>query len=262
MSALELKELYSRLEIPQNVIYRFAEVCKDIDMVEIINLFYRDEDKFFEFLDENYKEKYLETLYIYINLALKLYDQYIEKGIDLKIYFDTIDDIRIWALNCLKETNQYGLKEIYWINEHLRMRIFKLGRLQFQKRESTEFKEWVSTQLNIDKDYFYFIHIPEGERLSYESVLDSYRQAKEFYKDDMIFAAESWMLSDKLDELLGSESNIVKLKNDYIILSKLDDVNPIKRYLKQGSPLALKVEQLENEGVLIGEGFGVCLKYR
>ena len=142
------------------------------------------------------------------------------------------------------------------------MRIFKLGRLQFQKRESTEFKEWVSKKLNIEKDYFYFIHIPEGERLSYESVLDSYRQAKEFYKDDMIFAAESWMLSDKLDELLGSESNIVKLKNDYIILSQLNDVNPIKRYLKQGSPLANKVEQLESQGVLIGEGFGVCLKYR
>ena len=90
MNALELKELYSRLEIPQDVIYHFAEVCKDIDMVEITNLFYQDEDKFFEFLEENYKDKYLETLYIYISLALKLYEQYIEKGIDLKIYFDPI----------------------------------------------------------------------------------------------------------------------------------------------------------------------------
>lgn len=261
---MNINELYLKLQIPTDAIVKFDEISKTMDIEYITDLFYKDEEAFFELLHNEYNEKYLEILYIYINLAIKLYGMYIEEGIDLSVYFDTIDDIRIWANTCVKETGVYGLKEIYWLNEHLRMRIYKLGRLQFQKREAKEFIQLVKKH-NLEKyvksDYFYFVHIPEGERLSYELVQDSYQRAVKFYKDDMIFAAESWILSDKMDMLFAPESNLMKFKNDFIVLSQTIEENHIKRYLKEGSPVLDKVLKLEEEGILIGEGFGICIKY-
>ena len=35
----------------------------------------------------------------------------------------------------------------------------------------------------------------------------------------------------------------------------------ITRYLKEGSSVLEKVKALESEGIMIGEGFGICLKY-
>ena len=189
---------------------------------------------------------------------------YLDNNISLDIYYDTIDDIRLWANTCVKETGIYGLKEIYWINEHLRMRIFKLGRLQFQKRDASEFIDLLKNN-NLDKyikrDYFYFVHIPEGEKLSYDLVLDSYEKASKFFDDEMVFACESWMLSDRLDLILNEESNVLRFRKDYILLEQRREENHIKRYLKRGSLLLEKVETLEKSGIMIGEGFGVCLKY-
>ena len=264
MNKIDINELFIRLQVPQEAVAEFIKYSETIDIEAITKLFYEDEDAFFELIDKEYNEKYLEILYIYINLAVKLYGMYIEKGVDLSIYFDTIDDLRVWALTCVRETGVYGLKEIYWLNEHLRMRIYKLGRLQFQKREAKEFMS-ILKKHNLDhyvkSEYFYFVHIPEGEKLSYESVLDSYQKAVEFYKDDMIFAAESWILSDKMGLVFDENSNLMKFKNDFIVLSLTTEENHIKRYLKEGSKALNKVLELEKQGMVFGEGFGICIKY-
>ena len=264
MKEITLQELYKLLEIPDSAVAKFSEFENSLNIKYLTELFYSNEDEFFEYLDKNLNEKYLEILYIYLNLAIKLFSMYQSSGIDLKIYFDTIDDIRIWANNCVKESGVYGLKEIYWLNEHLRMRLFKLGRLQFQKREAIEFMPLIKEH-NLDQyfsnEYFYFVHIPEGERLSYDLVEDSYKRAIEFYKDEMVFAVESWILSDRLSMLFSENSNLMKFRNDYQVLSYTKEENHIKRYLKEGSTVLEKVIALEKEGIMIGEGFGICLKY-
>ena len=175
MAGINLIDLYSRLDIDKDAIAKFPLIHQKIDLKYLKNLYHTDEDGFFEYLDTNLKEEYLTVLYIYLNLAIDLYDKYVSENIDLSIYYDTIDDLRIWANNCLKETGVYGLKEVYWVNEHLRMRIFKLGRLQFQKRESLEFVELMKEHglaSKVKHNYFYFVHIPEGDKLSYELVHD------------------------------------------------------------------------------------------
>ena len=264
MERVQLSNLYEVLQIPTNEIAKFENIEKEINITYIKKLFHKNEDAFFEYLDENFKNKYLEVLYIYLNLTIDLFDMYIEQGIDINVYYDTIDDIRIWANNCVKEVGVYGLKEIYWINEHLRMRIFKLGRLQFQKREASEFMDLIkenNLSEYVKRDYFYFVHIPEGERLSHDLVVDSYNRACEFFNDYMIFAAESWILSDRMELLFDENANLMKFKNDFIVLSQRRDENHIKRYLKENSKLFKVVTELEEKGVMIGEGFGICLKY-
>lgn len=264
MRRFAINDLYDFLQIPDSEVAKFNEINDSLNIDYLKKLFYESEDEFFEYVENNLNEEYLKLLYIYLNLAVDLYYDYKENNIAENIYFDTIDDIRIWINNCIKETNTYGLKEIYWINEHLRMRIFKLGRLQFQKREATEFMDLLKQHTLdkfIKKDYFYFVHIPEGERLSYDLVLDSYQKAIEFFKDEMVFACESWMLSDRLELIFNNDSNVLKFRNDYILLNQIRDENHIKRYLKEGSRLADKVNSLEKDGIMIGEGFGICLNY-
>lgn len=262
MEKFGLVELYKLLQIPDSEIAKFEEM--DLNINEIKKLFHESEDEFFEYLEKELNGKYLEYLYIYLNLAIDLYYKYLENNIDINVYFDTIDDIRIWVNNCVKEQGVYGLSEIYWINEHLRMRIYKLGRLQFQKRENAEFMPLLKEH-NLDKyikrDYFYFVHIPEGDKLSHDLVVDSYLKAKEFFKDEMVFAAESWILSDKMNLLFSEDSNLMKFKNDYIVLNQYTEENHIKRYLKEGSKALEKVLELEQKGIMIGECFGICLDY-
>ena len=264
MSEFKLEDLYSLLQIPESEIEKFKNIEEKVNIKEIKTLFYESEDDFFDYLFKNLNEQYLEILYIYLNLAIDLYYQYIEKGIDISIYKDTIDDIRIWALNCVKETNVYGLKEVYWINEHLRMRIFKLGRLQFQKRDASYLIEKIKGTKYFDlvtNDHFYFVHIPEGDRLSYDLVVDSYLKAIHFFNDEMIFACESWMLSDRLGLVFSEYANIMKFKRDYIIFDSNYEENHIQRYLKEDSNLYYRVKKLESEGILIGEAYGVCFDY-
>ena len=264
MKKVELVELYKLLQIPDSEVAKFNQIDSKLNMNEIKKLFHEAEEEFFEYLEEKLPNDYLAYLYIYLNLAIDLYEKYLKAGIDTKIYYDTIDDIRIWANNCVKENNTYGLSEIYWLNEHLRMKLFKLGRLQFQKRENEEFIP-ILKEHNLDKyvksDYFYFVHIPEGEKLSREAVLDSYQKAIEFFNDEMIFAAETWIFSDKLHLVFNENSNIMQFRNDYIILNRYCEDNHIKRYLKEGSKALEKVIELENQGIMIGESFGICLNY-
>ena len=82
-----------------------------------------------------------------------------------------------------------------------------------------------------------------------------------FFDDEMIFACESWMLSDRLELVFNSDSNVLKFRNDYHLLEQRRDENHIKRYLREGSLLLDKVTELEKKGIMIGEGFGLCLKY-
>ena len=87
----------------------------------------------------------------------------------------------------------------------------------------------------IDRDYFYFVHIPEGERLSYDLVLDSYQRAKEllskhkeghnqlaqilktkeviFAEDvEKIFGKRPW--ASRSEEIMNSEAEKPTLENN------------------------------------------------
>lgn len=59
--------------------------------------------------------------------------RYAEKGIDDNIFFETMDDIRIWVDDHFNRTGEYGLEEFNWLVHHFNLDLFKLGRLQFQK---------------------------------------------------------------------------------------------------------------------------------
>lgn len=60
-----------------------------------------------------------------------LREQYERLGIDMQILRDTLSDIPLWINNCQAHTGRMGLQEYTWLTNHLRMRLFRLGRLEY-----------------------------------------------------------------------------------------------------------------------------------
>ncbi len=56
----------------------------------------------------------------------------IKKGIAGEIFDKTFYDITIWCEECYRKYQIYGLEEIGWIAQSVKMNLFRLGRLQFE----------------------------------------------------------------------------------------------------------------------------------
>ena len=82
MKKITIEDLYQRLQIPDDVIAKFSNIKQKKHIDFLINLFYKDEDRFFEYLETNLKEAYLDVLYIYLNLAVILYQKYLDNRPD------------------------------------------------------------------------------------------------------------------------------------------------------------------------------------
>ncbi|MDE5604840.1 MAG: acyltransferase domain-containing protein [Eubacterium sp.] len=197
------------------------------------------------------------------------YGKYREKGIDDKIFFDTMDDIRIWCEN----NDNRGLHQYNWIKNHLAFELFKIGRLQFQlfkcKNPTLNYKK-----LPIKYgDNAVYIHIPQGEKLDYNACVQSINQAKAFFKQYFpkfkfeYFFCESWLLYDKNKAFMDENSNILKFQSLFNIAYSVDeDQQAIERIFgkkekdvncyKQETSLQKSAKEYMLNGGKLGLGIG------
>jgi hypothetical protein len=111
------------------------------------------------------------------------------------IYNRNLDDIRISQM----------LWGIYIIN----MKIIEVGRLQYEHYKDEE-NEYIK------------IHIPEGEKLTYDNVVKSINKSKEYINkyfgiSEFNYYCTSWLLSPQIKEMLNKSSNIYKFQTLFII---------------------------------------------
>ena len=200
------------------------------------------------------------------------YKKYQDKGIDDKIFFDTMDDIRIWCEN----NNNEGLKEYNWIKNQLGFELFKIGRLQFQLFKCN------NPTLNYKKlpikygEKVVYIHIPQGEKLDYDACLASINSAKAFFRKYFpkynfeYFFCESWLLYEKNNEFMNKDSNIIKFQSLFdIAYSVEEDAQAIERIFgkkerdvqcyKQETSLQKAAKEYMQSGGKLGIGIG-CIK--
>ena len=184
----------------------------------------------------------------------EVWRKYEEKGIGESVFYDTMDDIRIWMDDHRSRTGEYGLYELNWIMHHMKLSIFKLGRLQFQK-----FKYYFSPVYKKNGVEIRFgenilnIHIPRGEKLDISLCSQSVRQAVEFFKKYYPeyptdrFICHSWMLYPNNKKYMKSESNILKFADMFDIVGEREA--PSQAYLwifgvkVKNSPLKLAQEK-------------------
>ena len=149
---------------------------------------------------------------------------------------------------------------IYFIN----IRLIEVGRLQYE-------------YCNNKKGKYIKIHIPKGDKLLYNEVLDSIKNSKKEIKkyfeiENYEYYCESWLLSKDITKLLDSNSNIAKFQQLFDItegknairdiLNFVYDLQQIDSYydLPERTSLQLKIKDLLINGKEIHIGIGKLKK--
>lgn len=220
-----MKELMNRIDIDKSLQLQVNEI--DISKIETIANQCKSD---FSVLAKYDDVTRLAVCLYYAESITK--QMYIEKGIPLEIYYDTMSDIAIW---CENNSNK-GLKNYNWIKNHLNLTLFKLGRLQYQMYQ-VENKTLKYDLLPFNYgDNLLYVHIPQGEKLIYSSCITSIRTAKEFFKTYFsefnyeLFFCESWLLYEENYAFMSVSSNILQFQSLFeIVYNESDDKQAIER---------------------------------
>ncbi|MDQ6419111.1 acyltransferase domain-containing protein [Paenibacillus sp. LHD-117] len=192
------------------------ESMDEPEYIDCKSRFIADPDGFFKSINQTvgYRRRLLE---FFVRLAMDAHREYQMRDISDDVYFDTFTDIRIWCEICKRTYGEYGIQEYSWLQEHVRFRLFRLGRLQFQP---------YAFDRDLDIDGFKVksgqvvlnVHIPEGEPLSPESAERSFRQAESFFRGiPPVFMCRSWLLYPGLERVLKPDSNILRFQRMFRI---------------------------------------------
>ncbi|MCL2517342.1 MAG: acyltransferase domain-containing protein [Oscillospiraceae bacterium] len=227
------------------------------------------------------------NMFLFINFASDAKAKFDEKGIDEKVYYDTMLDITISAEVYHHSSGRYGLDDIRlnWLYRHLNVCIFTLGRLQFEISPLTNDIPLYLTPSGafaptktgnrevLTKGAFCLsTHIPEGPKLYHNECIDAYKNAKTFFKkhfnEDILFCTcWSWLISPQLRYWLGEDSNIIKFQRDYTLVNEFpsDGTITFLFLLKRENPddypedtsLRRKVKAFIKSGGILTGGYGV-----
>lgn len=175
------------------------------------------------------KRNLLSMLFLCEGLSKK----YEELGISEEILIDTLKDVVIFTDEWSAVKGELFLGQLSWLIRHFRCRIFRFGRLQFAFGKC----ECNSEAHGVKKgDPIIEMHIPAGGKLDPASVRDSVMRAKQFFAkyfpnyEYKCFCCHSWLLDDKLREILPDESNIICFGNMFDKIFS-EETNVLLRYL-------------------------------
>lgn len=158
--------------------------------------------------------RYALDLLLYICLARHCRELYDEAEIPVRIYHDSMKDLKWKLMECKKVHGVWGSFVASWFPRFFDLSRFALGRLQFEDDPSTDTYEKNGIKLNYG-DWVIGMHIPSAGKLTTEDCMDSLRQAAEFYADrfpDGVakFRCHSWLLAGNHKDYLAPETGIRK----------------------------------------------------
>ena len=265
---MELQELMTRIHLPK-------EAQKVVEQYMLSQEKYRNQKELFyqdtrRFLEEwKTSEDHLQwILAFYLKLALEVHEEYQKQGISEKIFDDTFYDITIWCEECYRKYGYYGLEEAGWIAFSIKMKLFRLGRLQFEPMLLSEDMVGKTGILKAGTSVLN-VHIPAGEKLDIEECKKSFEQAEAFFGNTYeAYVCDSWLLSPVLKEFLPESSNIVCFQNLFEVVKVhyrfpqaeqriFQDIREDKENYPEKTVLQKKAKQYILSGKDIGIGIGV-----
>ena len=183
------------------------------------------------------KDDFTKLCLVYAFLPV-VKDRYTKKGISDEIFFDTMNDIKIWINDCRDNLHSVGLNELNWIMHHMNMNIFKIGRLQYQKMFYYMPNSYKKNGVEIKfGDKIWNVHICRGEKLDFDACEKSFQMAQEFIKEyfpeypDNKFMCHSWLLYPTNKEFMPEGSNILKFPELWDVVSHREDPASAYRWL-------------------------------
>lgn len=153
----------------------------------------------------------------FLELSAELKRRYDVLGISEEVFLDNIKDLALWAEDYYVKHGRPGFAAWRWVFMTLSMKVFRLGRLQF---EPTQLYKKLSCG---DKVFpvgtpVLSVHIPAGEPLNIAAVKESFLKAPQFFKDYFnesfdYFYCHSWLVSPELKSILPAESGIIQFQS-------------------------------------------------
>ncbi len=163
---------------------------------------------------ELYIYEYTAELLLFLLFTKKLKERYEEKGISEEIFNTTVKDFRYQMQVCKQTRGIIGTHCADWCMGFIRMTRFGLGRFQYEiEKFGYDYKK--GDKVLTPETKVLNVHIPaSGEPLSEELAKESFKIAKEFYKDEIgePFACKcsSWLLYPEHEQMLDKSSNIYR----------------------------------------------------
>lgn len=219
---------------------------------KLISVFPEDEDK-------------IKMLSCYLIGVSRVYDRYQEMGISDEIFTETFKCFTRFIEECKVKTGKYAFDRAFWTWRQASMLLFRIGELEYEMLEENGKKE-IS------------VHIPSDAKMKDADIDASIKVAKEFFAthypeySDSDYVCDSWLLSPKLKELLGEESNIIRFQNRFKITSEDKEAKDIFEWLfktsedadiatlPEDTSLQRKAKALLLQGDNIGIAAGVMKK--
>ena len=206
------------------------------------------------------------ALAVILKLAADVKARYDRAGIDEKIYYDTMSDIKIWC----EKTDNKGIKEYMWLRNHVKFELFRLGRLQFQLYECKN-KTLLYKKLPFSRgDKLINVHIPEGERLDETKCLESFAAAERFFSEFFpghkykYYLCESWLLFEGNRDFMKDDSNIVKFMNMFehcysvkIDAQAIERIYGKRKLFKKNYPENTDLQRRAKDYMLKGNKLGI-----
>ena len=174
-----------------------------------------------------------QNLLSFLYMCDALEEKYRQLGIPREILMDTLQDIVRWTQNWSIVKGELCLFELEWLARIMSAKLFKVGRLQFYLAPARMAVPQYGIQAG---ENVVELHIPRGEKLSPEAVDASLIQGKAFvatYFPDYSYeylTCLSWLLDDKLKELLPESSNIIQFGNRFEKIEQ-EDSNALLQFL-------------------------------
>lgn len=212
-------EARERLLSVANTLFSFAgneiqAIVNAYDCRWVLNVFLDVEDKVCEIAKKAGVHEYEARLILYALFAQKLKEYYIQQGISLEIWRDTMQDLRYKMLKCKLIHGVWGSFLRGWFAGFFQLKRFAFGKLEFEIRDFKKSYEKDGLSLIPDSEVVY-IHIPRtGEALTYEDQNYAFKKAKEFFQpcfgagNKIPFITGSWLLFPKNKEFLKAGSNL------------------------------------------------------
>lgn len=186
-------------------------------------------------------------LTVTLKAALLAHDDYAKLGIPEDIFNDTFSDIAVWGGNDRERYGEIGVRNIRWLSKHTRLKIFKIGRLQY------EFGRFIAPPFGNAKNFFAALpltgkkvlnlHIQQGVPLSPAACDESFVRAKQFFATYFphyrysAFAICSWVLNPALAAVIGEDSNVVRFGRRFRLLGAFPDTDMnARRLFGYGTP--------------------------
>lgn len=168
-------------------------------------------------------EKDLFALVMCELYSIEMKQMYFRREWPIDVYYDSLLDLTIWAKVCYRRCKRWGMQEYGWVALALFGVVVRLGRLQFEIiTNNEEILPVTIGSVTINKGSKAInIHIPEGDGITKEKRMDSYKKAYSFFRQTgyAVFTCHSWLLYKDHTKFLPATSNILSFMEDFNLVT-------------------------------------------